>query len=206
MEQNPRRKAPLTQAVLGTVDDELRQLFYQALAKKRNDDAWVREARDQQRRFAGLYGTDSSNWPLLSHNTAPSTEVVGPPDLAQDVHTLLSIAPMLRGLVPKVINGPDATVFDLLRQSGFSDDNYDQTNLLGTFNPESSNISMNPRLSQVMAKTGTDGGERFATLAHEFGHAAGQGHDRGMSNIEGVARMRKEYMQRLLQQLGAKRP
>lgn len=203
--QMPRRQAPPD---TGTVDQELRQLFYRAFAKKRSDDAhsaWRDTDRTTWDRLSGLYGTDSQYWPVVPHNSATPTEVIGSPSLARDVETLMSIAPILRGSVKSVTSGPTGSV---MRSIANSEDlnqdasNFERSNLLGQMDRQTREVAINPRLSWFenfdtpASFLPEDPSERFATLAHEFGHAAGLDHSRELSNIEGVARMRDEFVRR----------
>jgi hypothetical protein len=143
--------------------------------------------------------------------TAPSgdrhTEVVGSPGLARDVEELLTTVPMLRGLVKKVTSLPNEDVFAYRNEMGFGQQpnpNDKQfpvypPSLLGQFGHTSREISINPSLTRA-AEGDPDRthepNQRAATLAHEFGHAAGVRHGRHLDNIAGVARMLEEYKRR----------
>lgn len=103
----------------------------------------------------------------------PQTEVVGSPDVARSVDRLFTQVPDMRGRATKIIHGPNETVFNQLRYSGFGDNDYAQTNLNGNFTftgPNKGEVTINPRL--IPGEENEFGG--FAsTLAHEMGHAAG---------------------------------
>lgn len=180
----------LLQRVLGgsapdtsTVDQELRQLYGQALTRT---------------------GDPASPLSRLGQNLPTPTEVIGSPSLARDVEMLMSIAPFLRGSVKSVTSGPTGGVmWHIARNENLNRDanNFDHSNLLGQIDFKTREVALNPRLSwfedpNTPASAGEEPSMRFATLAHEFGHAAGLNHSRELSNIEGVARMRDEFVRR----------
>lgn len=112
----------------------------------------------------------------------PQTEVVGGPEFARTVDTLLTQVPEMRGRSPQIVHGPTDSVFDLLRHSGFDDNDYPRTSLNGLMEIGSKRISLNPRLKPM--------GDQKAfnlegTLAHELGHTVGAEHGIEMDDIKG---------------------
>jgi len=173
---------------LGPLDAELRQLF-----------------------GSRLNGWDSSK-PPFTHDTTRPTEVVGGPKLANDVETLFLIAPFLRGLVPRVVAGPTTgQVFD----PEFDNRDVFDPASNGVYFPRTREIGIDPEIASGRVSYGLAGGRRYEgdspwreaqrmpTLAHEFGHAVGYRHgyskdERQLDNIEGVARMRAEFIRQAL--------
>jgi hypothetical protein len=190
MADEAKKKNRAVQAALAPVDAEMRQLYQTAQMRARPRSPYPPLSESD------LLFSDAP----YNQNTAQPTEVIGAPGLAQQVETLLTIAPTLRGLVDTVRSGPNEATFERLRGSGFGDDEYAQTNLFGNYVKKQpgfnrTEITINPRLTKFYDQGRTDD-ERFATLAHEFGHAAGLPHGRALNNIEGVARMRDEYLRK----------
>lgn len=106
--------------------------------------------------------------PMFRKNAFPL--VVGKPETARLVESLLNIAPELRGTFRKIQVGPSEDVMPQLINSGFNADEFPITNLLGTTNLKTRNISLNPRLEDEKSNQ-----FMIETLLHELTHAGGYG-------------------------------
>lgn len=175
-----RKKSQAMKAALGPVDKEMRDIYHKGLA------------------------------PLDHPTTKTPTTVVGGPAMAQDVETLMSIAPFLRGMVNNVMPGPTEGVWNarnaitkVLGDEGMPSQEWPLSgSFAGMWDPDRREIGISPDYVNLpgLPEAGWMGEhydkDRFRLLAHEFGHAAGIEHGREMSNLEGVARMREEYVRR----------
>src|SRR5688572_19052555 len=109
------------------------------------------------------------NDPLRSREaTAKPIIVVGGPQLAKDVETLLTIAPFLRGHVARVTAGPTEGVakFNLINLTEESQQKAKLEpflRLAGQWSWEAREIALKPPYGLL----------DFWTLVHEFAHAAG---------------------------------
>ena len=117
-----------------------------------------------------------------------------PPSLSSDVEEpmwdyLYRIAPELRGRSESVQFGPSEGVLKQLYNAGMGPEDYKDTNLLGNTSLKTGNISLNPALVDPRVEPGY----LDETVAHEMGHTVGIGHTGEMKNIEGLARMVREY-------------
>lgn len=148
-------------------------------------------------------------WPAV--NTPPSfrpyPEVIGGPELHKSVRDALAIAPELQGQVKSIGYPPTTGVFTDMRRSGIPEQDYANTNLMGStdrFGGSNRRVYINPHLAypasthistESMGKnifggpswidnsTNEVDDELPTTVIHELSHIAGNG-ERGAEAAE----------------------
>lgn len=132
----------------------------------------------------------------------PQSEVIGGQEFANGVDQFLTAIPELRGRAPKIQHGPNEDAVQLLDQSGYSPGGYGFTNLLGTTNRRSREVSINPRLTpEIRQGTAAVPAENdfYPTLGHELGHVVGASH--GDFEIKDMERLSDEAFRPAIQAL-----
>lgn len=97
---------------------------------------------------------------------------VNNPLAQQLLHRMLNKAPAIGSSLRRVTVGPTDDIVDRLAPTQFNVNDFPQTNLGGTTNTLTNNVSLNPRLVQ-----GPDRNLLLDTLAHELTHVAGHDDD-----------------------------
>lgn len=114
----------------------------------------------------------------------PSIDVRGGQPFSRAIDALLNQVPEFRGRSSVIQHGPTRGVIDELVRSKLSPLRYDETNLLGLYDHNSREVSINPRLGSL----GEQGFEykNHPVIAHELGHSVGaKDHSHEMEEIEG---------------------
>jgi hypothetical protein len=101
----------------------------------------------------------------------PEPPVIGSPELARTLHEVYRMVPELRrSKVSKISTGPTRGMMDAFEDSKFGINDFDKTNLMGTYSLVDNSVFVRPRHHI---------GEQLNTLAHELTH--------GMDHREPVA-------------------
>lgn len=101
----------------------------------------------------------------------PEPMVIGSPELARTLHEVYRLAPELRrAKVSKISTGPTRGMMDAFEGTKFGVNDFDKTNLMGSYSMIDNSIFVRPRHHI---------GEQLNTLAHELTH--------GMDHREPVA-------------------
>ena len=108
----------------------------------------------------------------------PPPIIGGTPTIEKMVRQAFLEFPALNGQVSKVIVGPDVGMADLLTKSKFGLDEYDLTNIYGTQDKNTREISLNPRLREDAIDVFAPANKKFDVdniIIHELAHAMGWG-------------------------------
>lgn len=96
----------------------------------------------------------------------PDPMIVGRPSLSPEVEHLLRQFPDMRGRVPQIIEGPDASVMRQLQGTPFGPEDFPALNLGGITNRVTGNIAVNPNVREE---------DLPEIIAHEYTHVLGGG-------------------------------
>lgn len=109
----------------------------------------------------------------------PDTPVMGSPQLARLVWSIMNQEPSLRSKVSRVQTGPTPALVDFIGDSKIPPEKFARTNVLGLYDLDAHDIWINPDMPVGGHKPGLEslrGNPRedmIATLVHELEHARG---------------------------------